>query len=366
MPRLVFLLLLVLAVASPANAARPRTFTPASGEEVLERLPRGYAQLEPAAADASGAVAAQRLLEAAAATGDSRLAARAEALLARLPADSPDVLRLRAFAAQHRHDFPAALRLLDRLLRLQPRDAGAHLARAQVQLVQGHLDLARADCAALALGIDAADGMLCAASLALRQGRFPAAAMLAERWLTSVPPSDPRRGYALLLRADAASRARSPDADTWYRHALALRADDVRSLAAYARHLRASGRPAQALRLLANAPRTDGLELQRALAAKAARAPEASALAEAQASRYRLARALGNTPELRDEAEFELSLRGDPAAALALAQRNFTTQRDAEDVDLLRRAAAAARQPEVGARIDAWSRKQGLLAGAPK
>jgi len=289
------------------------------------------------------------------------LAARGEALLAQLP-ESVEALRLRAYAAQHRHDFTGALRQLDRLVAVAPRDADARLSRAQVQIVQGRLDLARADCAALALGLDASDAMLCAAALSLRKGRLSVAAMLADRWLAGVPAADPRRAYGLLLRADAASRANARDADSWYRQALALRPDDVRSLASYSRHLRAHGRAAEALELLAHAPRTDGLELERTLAARAADAGEARALAEAQARRYQLARELGGVPELRDEAEFALSVQADPVAALALAQRNFASQRDYEDASVLRRAATAAGQHAVLASLDRWSQAQGIGA----
>jgi Tfp pilus assembly protein PilF len=355
------LLAIGLLLSSPlAQAARPAWFTPSSPAAVLERLPRGYAQLEPVAKPLPPAQAAQELLAAAGATGDARLATRGEALLARLPANSVDALRLRAYAAQHRHDFTTSLRQLDRLLALAPRDADAHLSRAQILIVQGRLDLARDDCAALALGLDASEGMLCAAALSLRRGNFPVTAMLTDRWLAGVPARDPRRAYGLLLRADAASRANAADADTWYRQALALRPDDVRSLAAYSRHLRTHGRPAEALKLLANAPRTDGLELERTRAARAADANEADALSAAQARRYALARELGGVPELRDEAEFELSVRGDATAALALAQRNFASQRDYEDAGVLRRAAAAAGQRKVLASLEQWSRAQGI------
>jgi hypothetical protein len=188
--------------------------------------------------------------------------------------------------------------------------------------------------------------------------------MLAERWLAAVAPGDPRRSFALLLRADAASRANAADADRWYREAWALRRDDVRTLAAWARHLRAHGGAARAAALLASAPATDGIQLQRALAARESGADDADELAEAQTRRYELARELGGVPELRDEAEYELTLRHDPVAALALAQRNFLSQRDFEDAALLRRAAGAAGQPALVAQVDAWSKSQGIaLAG---
>jgi Tfp pilus assembly protein PilF len=355
-----FLHLLVACLAcSQASAARPPLELPRSPAALIERLPRGYARLEPAATSPLPPLdAARQLLAAAASTGDARLATRAQGLLDALPArdrDRTEALRLRAFSAQHRHDFATALALLDRLVARDPRDADGRLSRAQVNLVQGRIDEARADCAALALGVDAADGMLCAAALSLRLGKASIAAMLAERWLASVPAADPRRRHALVLRADAASRAGAADADGWYRQALALDGNDVRTLAAYARHLRGRGQPARALALLARAPATDGLSLERALSARAAGSHDATALAESQGRRYALAHAVGAMPELRDEAEYLLTLRGDATAALVLAERNFASQRDAEDVDLLRRAASAARRPDVLARTRAWA-----------
>jgi magnesium chelatase subunit I len=47
-------------------------------------------------------------------------------------------------------------------------------------------------------------------------------------------------------------------------------------------------------------------------------------------------------------------------AALALAQRNFASQRDYEDAGVLRRAAAAAGQRSVLASLEQWSRAQGI------
>lgn len=340
-PRLPLLLASCL-LCAPVLAARPPILTPASPQALVEELPRGYAQLEPAAIPRAPLANARRLLAAAAETGDARLATRAQAILDRMPkgGESPELLRLRAYAAQHRHDFAAALQALDRLVALQPRDGDARLARAQILIVQGRLEAARGDCAALALGIDAGQGLLCAAALSLRRGRLDAAAMLSERWLAAAGAGDERRRYGLLLRAEAASRAGAGDAEAWYRQALALGARDPRTLAAYSRHLRRRGEAARAYALLADAPPSDGLRLERALAARMIAAPDAAALAEEVGRRLALTRQLGGTPELRDEAEYLLTLRGDAAGALRLARANVAHQRDYEDLDLLRRATA--------------------------
>lgn len=359
------ILLAGLTWSSLALAQRPPVVIPTRADAVLERLPRGYATLVPArtATTASARLAqVHRLLATSARTGDTRLATRAEALLAGFPAADtrPGVLRARAFAAQHRHDFDAAVRLLGTLILHHPRDADARLSRAQVLLVQGDLDRARRDCAALAFGVDSGHALLCVAALSLRTGDTATATGLVDRWLAHSDTADESRRYALAMRAEVASRAGATDTDVWFRRALALAPEDVRTLAAYARHLRAGGHHAQVLQLLATAPDTAGLHLERVLAAHALGDPTARAKIAVQVRRYRLARAAGSEPELRDEAELALTLQANPGRALALAQRNFATQRDAEDVDLLRRAAAAARQPQALQPLRAWAASQRL------
>jgi len=357
-----------LMATSTAWAQRPPSLIPADPQTVLERLPRGYARLMPSSIPAVSAVAPvsipriRQLLTTAARTGDARLAARADALLARLPADTrdTDVLLARAFSAQHRHDFAAAAPLLDAVIARSPRNAAARLSRAQLQLVRGHLDLARADCTALALGIDAGSGLLCVGMLSLRRGDYAAAASALEHWLQDNAATDETRRYALLMRAEIAARAGDRDAETWFRRALASAPDDVRTLTAYARYLRSVGRDRQVLSLLATQTGHEGLELQRTLAACRLAPSGAAPLVAAQDRRFAAARAAGSPAELRDEAEFLLVARHAPAAALALAQANFRTQRDYEDVALLQRAAVAARRTDVLQPLRSWAAAQHL------
>lgn len=353
-----------LLCAAPVHAQRPPATIPRNADTVLERLPKGYAALMPTRTRTATAPALQalQLLAAASRTGDARLAARADGLLQRSPSNSnnPQLLRARAYSAQHRHDFALALQTLDRLIALDARDGGARLARAQIQILQGRLDRARSDCTTLALGIDSGRGLLCVAALSSRTGNYRAAIDVLDRWLVPTKQDDALRRYALAMRAEAASRTDAADADAWYRRALALDKDDVRTLASYARHLQAKGQHRQVMALLGNVPDHDGLQLQRALAAHAIGDPASLELKNAQGRRYAIARAAGSEPELRDEAEYLLTLRGDPAAALRLAQRNFETQRDVEDVALLQRAALAANQPQALQPLQAWARSQNL------
>lgn len=359
-------LLLILHVPFAASAQRPQAFVPTDPDAVIERLPRGYAALMAApktTASRSTLEQANGLLAAAARTGDARLASRADALLSRFPANDArtEVLRLRAFSAQHRHDFAEAARLLDRWIARDPRAGDARLARAQIHTLGGRLDAARADCAALVLGVDAGDGMLCVAMLSMRQGQYPAAASVVGRWLAQNADGD-RDGlrHALTMRGEIAARAGDRDAERYFSDALALAPEDVRTLAAYARFLRGAGRFRDVDALLRGHPGHEGLQLQRALALRETDPAEAGVIAGTLARSYATARSLGREPELRDEAELLLSFRRDPQAALALAQRNFRDQRDVEDVDLLMRAAAAARRPDALLPLRTWAAAQRL------
>ena len=349
------------AIAGVVLAGRPPLIVPTSPTTVLERLPRGYAALMPSTTAVPPLQQIQSLLRTAARSGDARLAARAEALLAQLPdGTSADVMKARAFSAQHRHDFATALRLLDRVLARSPDDAEARLSRAQIQLVQGRLDLARSDCGALTLGMQADAAALCLVALTLRRGDLLQAAGLADRLIDEAVSDPDLLAYLLALRGEIAGRAGDAGMDRWFTKALAIAPDDVRTLAAYARALHARGRDRDVLALLSSAPATDGLALQRALAAHAAGTPDATILADAQGRRYALAHEVGTQPELRDEAEYLLTLRGDADGALALAQRNFMNQRDYEDVDILLRAATAASRTDVVASTKAWAASQGI------
>ena len=364
----------LLAIAMPAAAQRPPRVIPEQGDALVGRLPRGYAGLEPVAnattpSNSTTSTDADimrigSLLQAASMTGDTRLVARADALLARQPmqSDNPDVLRLRAYSAQHRHDFSGALRLLDRLIEVQPRNASARLSRAEVQLVQGRIDKARADCRALALGIDADTGLLCAASLALRTGGYAEASALLDRLINQFKPTDTRRGFALLARAEVAGRAGDAEADARYRAAVAASPSDIRTRVSYARYLRRVGRNADVEQVLAGSEQSDTAQLQRTLAAVAGKRSNAQSLVASQSRRYELAHAMGSQPEMRDEADFLLLVKQQPDQALALAVRNFEQQRDHEDVDILVRAANAANKPAALDELHAWQQEQGAAS----
>jgi len=355
---------LLLCTPLPAMAQRPPRVIPDNPALVLEKLPPGYRGFAaPTLPGDAMLPRIQALLQAAARSGDTRLSTRAHSLLQRLPADvanSPDGLRAKAFSAQHRHEFDQARQLLGQLLKRDPRDGSSLLSRAQVSIVQGHLNKARSDCVSLALQVDINLGAVCTAALQLRMGADANAARLLDRWLDSVGGDPGLTRFVLVMRGEVASRRAETDAGRWFKRALALDPDDVRTRLAFARHLRHVQQPGEALAILATATESDTVLLQRALAAREAKSANAGLLANLLGKRFQLARQTGSETELRDEAEFHLALRNDPARGLQLAQENFKTQRDREDQELLQKAARAARQPAALVGLRAWAKAERL------
>ncbi len=358
-------LLAFLLASATASAQRPPLIVPTDPNRVLEVLPAGYPGLDsPVLPGDPPLLRIQQMLNIAARTGDTRLSTRAQAMLDRIEPAKVDanVLSAKAFSAQHRHDFDQSRALLTEVLRRDPADGDALMSRAQVSIVQGHLNDARRDCAVLALRVDAGLGTICTAALQLRLGDYHAASRLADRWLAGADADAGLKRFVLMMRGDIASRGRSKDATQWYTQALALDPQDVRSRLAFARHLRRTGKPLAALDVLASAADSDTVLLQRILAAREAGLPEAGKWASQLARRFQLARQTGSGTELRDEAEFHLAVRGDAELGLKLALENFRTQRDLEDQELLERAALQAHRPQALQTLHDWERSERVPA----
>jgi hypothetical protein len=147
----------------------------------------------------------------------------------------------------------------------------------------------------------------------------------------------------------AARLGREADAERAFRAGLASSPGDPYVLAAYADLLLDAGRASDAAGLLAGHADSDNLLLRLVLAEKAVHAPEASAHAEVLAERYEASRLRGDTVHRREQARFELAVRGDAYAARDLARANFDVQREPWDVRVLLQAAVAARDPAAAA-----------------
>ena len=359
---------LLLLFPPVAIAQRPPLVIPNNPALVLEKLPPGYRGFSAPTLPGDALLPrAQAMLDAAARTGDTRLSTRAHALLQRLPANvanSPDALKAKAFSAQHRHDFDQSRALLSQVLARDPGDGGALLGQAQVNIVQGNLNQARSNCARLALRVDANLGIVCTAALQMRMGDDASAAPLVDRWLDGGSRDPGLTRFVLVMRGEIASRLAEPDAGQWFQRALAQDPDDVRTRLAFAHHLRRVQQPGEALAMLTAATESDTVLLQRALAAREAGSADAALLATRLGKRFQLARQTGSETELRDEAEYHLEVRKDPAKGLQLALDNFKTQRDREDQELLEKAARVAKRPDALDGLRTWARTERLTLDA--
>ncbi|WP_036244832.1 hypothetical protein [Massilia sp. BSC265] len=373
--RIISLLLAVLACAGAAAAP----YTPASGLQVLERLPGRFdpvqrelgrlrAELAANPSDLERAAAlARRYIEQARRDGDPRYLGYAQAALApwwKQPrAQAPaEVLVLRATLVQSTHAFAEALADLDEVVRRDAGNAQAWLTRATIQLVTGDHAGARASCARLFGRAPDLVVQTCLASVGSLGGQARASYRQLERTLAARADSPaPLRSWSLTLLAEMAERLGDhAAAEAHFRAALQADAQDTYLLAAYADFLLERGRAQDVLRLLGTRTQADALLLRHALALSALGSPEAKRQVAALAARFEAARRRGDTVHRREEARFALELAGDPAEAARLAKLNWAVQKEPADVRILARAAAASGDAEAARLVRDWLRQSRL------
>ena len=100
--------------------------------------------------------------------------------------------------------------------------------------------------------------------------------------------------------------------------------------------------------------RVDALLLRTALAQQALGRPEAAASIATLRARFAASRLRGDTVHRREEARFALHLDANPAAALRLAQENWSVQREPADLRILAEAAAAMGDATAKNIVRAW------------
>jgi hypothetical protein len=373
--RTVLAVALALGLATPADAATELR-RPADPTEVLTRLPAGGTRRDPqlaallAAASARPGELAPALavahhhLAIGRASQDSRFMGYAQAALAPwwgLPEPPAPVRLVRADVLQHRHAFEAALVELDAVLDVDPREARAWLARAQILMVIGRPVEAEPACGHLPRLRQRLAGAVCRAGVLALTGRGEAARTLLAGALTAHPDAAPAlRAWAYGAMAEielglgdkpaagaslAAGRALAPG-DAW----LTLASADLAL---------ATGAPRDARALVAADPGHDGKLLRLALADRAL-GRDVGPLRSTLDDRFAAAGARGDAVTQREEARFRLELTGEPAAALAVAQANWRVQREVEDARLLLAAALAADRPDAARPVLDWIAATGL------
>lgn len=356
-------------------------YTPLSDSEIVEKLPAGsrsgrrlmYSQnidadklerqLETAPDEAKKRISeARNLIDLARREGDPRSLAYAESRLEPLVSDvSPhsSALVLLATIQQSRHNFAAAEKTLQRAIEINGDDAQAWLTRAMIFRAQGKFDDARKACAPLLRTADEFTLTLCAASVRALSGHAKDAYRVLSEQLnrqTDAPISLQVWAHTLLAEiaeqiGDDAAAARH------YSNALVFEKQDAYLLASYADFFLRLNKPRSALALLQGRglEKHDGLLLRLALAAQAAGLNDDFVAYKSELqNRIDSARLRGDSVHLREEAIFELELRGDARQALNLARKNFETQRELADASILVKCAQAVGEKESAEGVRRW------------
>ncbi|CAM2927769.1 hypothetical protein [Janthinobacterium lividum] len=361
----------VLAWAAP--------YTPKDGSAVIEQLPRRAdaaqlalrglrQQLNDTPRDLPLATSlAQRYIALARSETDPRYLGYAQAALApwwRQAAPPVPVRLLRATILQSTHHFAPALQDLDAVVAQQPQNAQAWLTRATVLTVQGDYTQATASCARLSALTTQLVTVTCLANIASVTGRAASSERLLELTLQRSAGAAPELdSWALTLLAEMATRrGESTLAEARYTSALAQQPRDSYLLGAYADFLLDRQRPQEVARLLKEQQRIDALLLRYALALQALPGQQtAFQAAKAElAARFNAAMQRGDTVHQREQARFALFLQQDVPAALQLAQKNWTIQKEVPDMRILLEAALAARNYAAAQPVLAWVAANGV------
>jgi tetratricopeptide (TPR) repeat protein len=291
--------------------------------------------------------------------GDPRFIAHAQAVLLpwlTRPRPPERALVLQAITLQYLHQFDASLALLDRALSLEPLDAEAWLTRAALLELRGDYASARRACARLVRTADEFTALTCLGSVAGRSGQLEASYSA----LQAPAGLDPRlpaalRVWRLSVVAEMAERLGDDRAaETSLGDALHAAGDDPYVKAVYADLLLRTGRSAEVIRLLAGNEAQDALLLRLALAAHRLGSSQEARWAQAYEDRLRAAERDHDYSHQREQAMYLLDVRGDPAAALEAARRNWAVQREPADLRLYARAAVAAHAGADCALIAYW------------
>jgi Tfp pilus assembly protein PilF len=364
-------IIVLFACACALATAGAAPYIPATGSQVLERLPGG---LDPARRELQGLRAAlaakpgdltlattlaQRYIEQSRRDGDPRYLGYAQAALApwwNQPQPPSPVLVLRATLRQSTHQFGAALTDLDAVLKRDSGNSQAWLTRATVQLITGDFAAARTSCMRLYSRAPELVVQACLSSVGSISGQAGASyEHLRQTYAARRDASPALRAWVATLLGEMAARLGRPDAaEAHYREALALDAADSYLLGAYADFLLDRGRASEVIALLKDKTQADALLLRYAIALKNASAAGAAQAGAELAARFDAAMRRRDNVHQREQARFELALRGDPAAAVRLAKLNWAVQKEPADLRILAQAAAASKDPEAAAIVRDW------------
>ena len=368
--------LFVIAAVLGSHLALGEPYTPGSPDEVIARLAPGQAanegrelralrrSLDETPDDLALACdVAERLIGLARATGDPRhLSYAAAALRPWWEAAEPPIpaLVLRATIRQSLHRFAEARADLQQAVRRDPANNRAWLTLGTIDLLQGrHAETRQACLRLLQRGEDFSATVL-AAQLGAMSGQAKSAAERLIALLAESPDAPAtQRLWAMTSLAEIQARLGQPAAaEASFRQALRLAPTDAYLLGTWVDFLLDQRRPGEAITALANHEDQDALLLRLAEARQMRGEPADLSKLPALVSRLETGFADARLrPEFihhREEARFLLRLKHDPAAALPIAQENWSVQREPVDLRLVLEAAVAARRPVAARPVLDW------------
>jgi hypothetical protein len=362
-------------------AAHAAPYTPQSDSEVVERLPLTSdpsvrrveslrRQLAARPEDATLRVEiARRYFELAMAQGDPRFVGYASSAIGPLAAsppakaeDSASYWLVRGQIQQFSHDFEAALVSLAKASQLAPASPDPLSWRIAIFMVQARYAEALAESERLTPLAEPLLGLGWKAYVRATTGQLEAAFQEVANAVKTAPSAVAAPAPELLLwqytrLADMAWRLQRHElAEDYFKSALKLGLTDQYLLGAYADFLLARQRPAEVLKLLAGWERSDILLLRLALAGRAAGDGRAADWAAQLRDRFQAAEQRGDRLHEQEAARFELDIERNTAKALALASRNYQSQKEPRDAEILLRAALAANQPKAAQPALDWLR----------
>ena len=236
----------------------------------------------------------------------------------------------------------------------------AWLTLATVRRVQGRYADSDAACRQVASAGSSLHANACLAENAALRGDVDRARVAFTALLGDARQPAATRAWLTTSLAELEQRAgRASAAEAAFQAALKLESDPYTTLA-YADFLIDQKRPAQALTVLKDQPRSDAVLLRLAIAGTQARAPSAAADVAEMRERIALANERPDAKVFhgREQAMFALAVDGDATRALELARGNVVQQREPLDLFVLAQAARASGQ---SAAIDAAKRLAGEI-----
>ncbi|QWT21171.1 hypothetical protein KPL74_03945 [Bacillus sp. NP157] len=370
-------LFIVSFACGPVAAQRSTPYIPDRDDVVLQHVPphtdprvRQFDVLRTDAAahptDPARAVAlAEAYINYGRSTGDARYLGRAMAVISPFMATaSPPIPVALAHATilQSRHAFDASRSELEAILRRDPDSAQAWLTLASVAMVQGDYPTANRACVQLTNAGGGFMGMACTSSLRSLDGHATQAYALLGLIEDPGPkaPADIRAWIEGLMADTAIRTGRADLADAHFREALRWTPGDNFLLADYGEFLLDTGRPADALALVAAETQSDTSFLIRVAAEVALGDAHADADIKAMDARFAAMEQRGDHLFLREQAAFVLHIHHDANEALRLAALNWTTQRAPKDARIYLEAAIAAGKPGAAAPVLAFVKASGM------